>query len=122
MAGRRSVVAESRNYLVKTVAEAKAITYTWLEAAELSRAVKLGLPEVDDRYHIWRVPICREDGRTKVGEVVIDAYTTEIVGEKTTRPDLIEARLLRKPERDGKGRQSTPKEYPLSPLRNTIGL
>ena len=57
-----------------TVAQARKITAAWLETLDLLNVVKLGLPEVDDRYHIWRVPLCNEQG-TKVGETVIDAYT-----------------------------------------------
>jgi DNA modification methylase len=115
------LVAHARNYRVMTVAEAKAITLEWLGGLGLEKSVTLGLPEVDDRYHIWRVPLKRAR-REAVGEVVIDAYTTEVIAEKTTRPEMIESRLLRKPEGvaakgkrgGGASRRST--------LRNTIGL
>ena len=82
----KRTVAEQRSYLVTTVAQAKAITNTWLSGIGLENAVGLGLPEVDDRYHVWRVPLRKARGTVKVGEVVIDAYTTEILGEKTTKP------------------------------------
>ncbi len=72
----KPLVSESRRYLVTTVAQAKKITTDWLAEIELSQVIRLGLPEIDDRYHIWRVPLCKEEGNTKLGEVVIDAYTT----------------------------------------------
>jgi len=118
----KPLVSEERKYLVLTVAQAKEITHTWLEDIDLENVVKLGLPEVDDRYHVWRVPLRKEDGKTRIGEVVIDAYTTEVLAEKTTRPDMLEARLLKKdPERlQNKRRNKDP--YPISTLRNTIAL
>ena len=75
MARKTKLVSETRKYLVTTVAQARKIVETWLSEIDLSKATKLGLPEVDDRYHIWRVPVCNKRN-VKVGEVVIDAYTT----------------------------------------------
>jgi DNA modification methylase len=121
MTRKKPLVAEARNYLVTTVAQAKEITQTWLSEIELGKVIGLGLPEVDDRYHIWRVPMLPVDGGSKIGEVVIDAYTTEILHEKTTKPEMLEARLLKKDESrlTKKRRDNT---YPVSALRNTIGL
>lgn len=121
MARNRPLVSETRNYLVTTVAQAREITTGWLSEMDLRNAVTLGLPEVDDRYHFWRVPLCNEHG-AKVGEVVIDAYTTEILPDKTTRPEMLEARLLQKHEGKTAKKQRATAEYPISPLRNTIGL
>jgi len=118
----KPLVSQARNYLVTTVAQAKEITTDWLAEIELSSVLSLGLPEVDDRYHVWRVPLCRENGGPKVGEVVIDAYTTAILFDKTTRPEMLESRLLKKEEaRTAAGRRA-PAVYPISSLRNTIGL
>src|SRR5690348_8901393 len=117
----KPLVSEARNYLVTTVAQAKTITTHWLQEIELSQVIKLGLPEVDDRYHVWRVPLRKEDGAAKIGEVVIDAYTTAILLEKTTRPEMLEARL-----RNREGTHTTPKVRKeavasVSTLRNTVG-
>ena len=125
MARNKPLVAETRKYLVTTVAQAKEITTDWLQEVELSQAVTLGLPEIDDRYHIWRVPLCKEDkegGRVRMGEAVIDAYTTAILHEKTTKPDMLEARLLGKEEARAARKSRTPVHYPLSTLRNTVGM
>lgn len=95
MAEKRPLVAEKRNYLVTTVAQAKEITCNWLQEMELQNVTGLGLPEVDDRHHIWRVPLLNMAG-SKIGEVVIDAYTTDLLPHKTTSPQMLEARRLKK--------------------------
>jgi len=95
---------------------------TWLESVHLKKAVSLGLPEIDDRYHIWRVPLLAQHTNERVGEAVIDAVTSLIDDCKTTQPPVIEARLLhRTVNDDGKQRGSVPKYQP-SALRNTLIL
>ncbi|MDQ3688256.1 MAG: site-specific DNA-methyltransferase [Acidobacteriota bacterium] len=121
MSRSKALVSESRHYLVTTVAQAKEITLSWLSEIQLAKATTLGLPEVDDRYHIWRVPVRSAAGDAKIGEVVINAYTTEILFDKTTKPEMLEARLLRKDETRLTKKQADIK-YPVSNLRNTIGL
>ncbi len=96
MPRKNALVSESRKYLVTTVAQAKQITTKWLHEIGLHNAITLGLPEVDDRYHIWRVPLCNESSSIKIGEIVIDAYTTAILTDKTTKPAMLETRLLKK--------------------------
>lgn len=117
----KELVSEKRGYLLRTVAEAKEIVLNWLREINLVNALKLGLPEVDDRHHIWRIPLCNEQKKT-VGEVVIDAYTTEILLDKTTRTEIIIARLLKQDESKLENRKKNKKEYKLSSLRNTIGF
>ncbi len=95
--GRSSSVAERRAYGVQNVAQAKEIALKYLGRVDLDAATSFGLPEVDDRYHIWRVPVLSLSG-DRVGEVVIDARTTFIDAERTTKAELIEARLLKKRE------------------------
>lgn len=121
MARDKSLVSEQRNYLVRTVAQAKEITSSWLSDIELDKVTTLGLPEIDDRYHIWRVPICGADN-DKIGEAVIDAYTTGIIAEKTTRPEMLEARLLKKAGTTSNKQNKAVLKYTVSTLRNTVGL
>ncbi len=118
----KPLVSQSRRYLVATVAQAKEITMDWLTEIELSQVVTLGLPEIDDRYHVWRVPLCSATSGMRVGEAVIDAYTTAILHQKTSSPQMLEARLLKKDEVRTSKKQRPTKEYPISPLRNTVGL
>ena len=117
---KRSMVSEDRNYIVKTVRDAKEIAMSWLKTINLENVVTLGLPEIDDRYHVWRIPLKRESQRSKIGEIVVDAFSALIDGHKTTKPKLLETRLLKKDEEAS--RNPKPVEYSISPLRNTIGL
>ena len=121
MAQRKPLVSTTRNYLVLNVAQAKEITHAWLDALDLTKAVSLGLPEIDDRYHIWRVPLL-SPAMTKIGETVIDAFTTEILLDKTTKPALLEARLLQKDETRLEKRKERSAACRVSALRNTVGL
>jgi len=87
MARNNQLVSEEREYLVLNVQQAKGIVRDWLSEVELVQVIKLGLPEVDDRYNYWRVPLCAKSG-AKIGEVVIDAYSSEIIAPKTTKPEF----------------------------------
>jgi hypothetical protein len=53
----KSTVAKKRKYTVLDVKAAKKVATFWLQRAKLENAIEFGLPEVDDRYHIWRVPL-----------------------------------------------------------------
>lgn len=107
------------SYLVRSVRDAKSISYEFIKEMELENVISFGLPEVDDRYHIWRVPL--KHINFAVGEIVIDARTSLINEKKTTSKQILERRLLRrKPDTvDKKSKRVTPK---ISLLRNTIGL
>jgi DNA modification methylase len=101
------------------VEQARDIATAWLENVGLEAAIDFGLPEVDDRYHVWRVPLVGQDSRERIGEVVIDAHTSLIYGDKSTSKDILEKRLLKR-----QGVKTRPrarkKPYKLSTLRNTI--
>lgn len=87
-------IAEFRRYIVRDVAEARKIALIWLTNMRLENAVSFGLPEVDDRYHIWRVPLLSSATKDNVGEVLIDAKTSLILEDKSTKQDILESRLL----------------------------
>jgi len=116
----RLTVADKRNYRVKTVDEAKRIATQWLKNIELKNVVNFGLPEIDDRYHIWRVPLTNGNGGDRIGEVVIDAKSSLVNDKKTTQGNALEKRLLKTKQssRKRKGKE----EYSISPLRNTIAF
>ena len=106
-------------YRVNTVSDAKRIAISYLKSIDLEKAIKFGLPEIDDRYHYWRVPLI-DQRKLKIGEVVIDAITSLILEKKTTRKEVIESRLL---GRKKKTPQNSPTSIPkISNLRNTVGL
>ncbi len=115
-------VALSRKYAVTSVNEAKKVAANWLKLFHLENAVGFGLPEVDDRHHVWRVPLLKFGNNKRVGELVLDAYTSIVVAEETTKPDVIEARLLGRGvgENGDKSKQELPRQ-PLAPfVRNTL--
>lgn len=117
----RILVSEQRKYLVLNVQAARQIARVWLEQARLENAIEFGLPEVDDRYHVWRVPLVNKTNGEKIGEVVIDAYTSLILADKSTSPDVLEGRLLGRNGKPQKSKSSRAEPgYVLSSLRNTI--
>lgn len=115
-------VAITRRYAVLNTDDAKRIASLWLQQSELDQAVAFGLPEVDDRSHVWRVPLLSVDDGRRVGEVVIDANSTLVVEQQTTSPVMIEQRLLHRDASSGNNRLgTTSSKVILSALRNTIG-
>jgi len=121
-----TTVAERRNYAVLDVETAKKIALLWLRENRLEKAVDFGLPEVDDRYHIWRVPLLAKSDEAAVGEIVIDAHTSLIMQGKTTTLETIESRLLGRNENPTGGKtragRKTKPICTVSTLRNTIVL
>lgn len=116
-----TLTSEKREYLVINVRQAKHIVKGWLEDVQLINVIKLGLPEIDDRYHYWRVPLCAKNG-SKIGEAVIDAYSTEIIVSKTTKPELLTTRLLKQDESKVIDERQNKREYRISKLRSTVGF
>lgn len=114
----KKIVRDS--YRVQTAKEAKSISLDYLKEIELEKAVFFGLPEIDDRFNIWRIPLKSKDGIT-VGEIVIDAITTLIDYGKTTAKEILENRLLGRSEvtRKSTNKSDLPK---MSTLRNTVGI
>lgn len=96
----------------------------WLKKNDLENATSFGLPEVDDRYHIWRVPLKSRGNKQTLGEIVIDAHTSIIDTSKTTSPAVLEQRLLGRYEaaKPIKKRQRDNSTCKISPLRNTIAM
>ncbi len=119
MANGSKTVSEQRNYSVLSVEDARNIAAVWLKKQNLQHAIKFGLPEVDDRYHVWRVPLIGEATRGRLGEVVIDARTSLIYENKSTAKEVLEKRLLKR-DKPNKQNNNRKKQYTLSVLRNTI--
>lgn len=109
------------SYRVKTTKEAKAISLDYLKSVELDKAISFGLPEIDDRFNIWRIPLKSKDG-IAIGEIVIDAITTLIDISKTTTRELLENRLLGRTDASLKKKKSKTEAPTISMLRNTIGM
>lgn len=108
------------DYRINTVEEAKTVSFQYLKEIDLEKAVEFGLPEIDDRYHCWRVPL--KNNGNKVGEIVIDAISSLVLEKKTTAKTTLESRIL---GRSGgkKKRRSKSNDIPkISYIRNTIGM
>ena len=92
-------VYDRRGYKVRSGASAKKIVAKWLadegivlQSAKLKKnGVTLGLAEVDDRYHIWRVGVLR--GTDRLGEVVVVALTGQIDVPRSSSVTAIKAGL-----------------------------
>ena len=112
--------AKAEKFRVKTAMMAREISYNFMESYGLQNAVVFGLPEVDDRYAIWRVPIITKN-KERVGEVVIDAMTTEVDRSRSSTKEVLENRLLGREmsKKISENRESVPH---ISTLRNTIIL
>jgi DNA modification methylase len=107
-----------KNYSIRSVAEAKKLAKLWVDEYGFQDSVSFGLPEVDDRYNIWRVPLIARTNKHRVGEVNIDAVTSLIDDNKTTRPGVVEERLLQSVKLKTETKRNS--KYEVSQLRNTI--
>jgi len=121
----KKTVAQKRRYRVVDVQSAKQVARLWLEQVALDKVVDFGLPEIDDRYHIWRVPLIAKANGARLGEVVVDAHTSLVLEGKSTHAAVLESRLLGRdaeanPEHKAPRKPRQP--YALSSLRNTIAL
>ena len=123
MAETNKTVAEKRNYSILDVKSAKEVAQLWLQKMQLENAVNFGLPEIDDRYHFWRVPLLNHNDRKKIGEIVIDARTSLIIEDKSTDAAIIEARILgRNGIKTQSNREKSNGKYDLSIMRNVLAL
>ncbi len=111
----------NNDYIVTNVAQAKKITLSYLKEIQLDRVLNMGLPEVDDRYHIWRIPIISVSDE-RVGEVVVDAKTSLIISAKTTTKAVFERRLLGRTNVATSEEEICETKYVLSSLRNTVAF
>lgn len=112
---------KKEQYRVTTAKMAKEIALTHLREIELENVTKFGLPEIDDRFDIWRVPVLAVDGN-KIGEVVIDAISTFINVAKTTDRSVLENRLLGRKKRTEQRTEKSTSIPKISLLANTIRL
>jgi len=117
-------------YQVQTTKEAESIARELINGYDLTNVILYGLPEVDDRYNIWRIPLLNLN-KESIGEIVIDAMSSLIAENKSTSKEVLENRLLCRARKNVEAIDSPaaitgkrkPTDIPkLSTLRNTIGL
>lgn len=123
-------MSKKQLYRITRVNEAKQVSKEYLKAFALDKVIDFGLPEVDDRYHIWRVPLLSKN-KENIGELVIDAITSLINEKKSSDKAVLESRLLGRKILNGhsiepQNGNSNNNEYgavpKISNLRNTIGF
>ncbi len=124
MSKKRKTVAEKREYQVLNVKQAKSIANNWLKEIDLLNEITFGLPEINDRYHNWRVPLLHKKTEKFVGEFVIDAYTSNIDTEKSSNYSIINQRIEKfeksNTKADQQSKKKKKKKITISPLNNTI--
>ena len=124
-------MSKKKIYRITEVKEAKQVSKDYLITMELEKAINFGLPEIDDRYHIWRVPLLSKT-KENIGEIVIDAITSLINEKKSTTKVVLESRLLGRKNligQNGNGHLNGHTEEnengdvpKISNLRNTVGF
>ncbi|MCQ3814308.1 MAG: site-specific DNA-methyltransferase [Acidimicrobiia bacterium] len=116
--GNGTTVYDERGYAVASVAEAKRIAGEYLCDLDLGFAYGFGLPEVDDRYHIWRVPVI--SGESAVGEIAIDGRTSLVQESRSTEPEMLRSRHLSDAGKPMSTKNSGSGVIVRSELRNTV--
>ena len=106
-------------WLVKNANDAKKSGLEYLKTINLDKVISFGLPEIDDRYAIWRLPLCNAN-KEKIGELVIDGKSSLIDIKKSTAPNILENRLLRRSETP-KTQKRINKPH-VSTLKNTVAF
>ncbi len=121
MENERVGVTERRNYSVKNTEEAKEIVLSYIkDASFFGNNISYGLPEVNDRYHVWKVPIkyCGVD----VGDIIVNAYTREIDTALSSDFSVIEGRInsVKAGKSTQRPKRSSGKKFTVSTLNNII--
>jgi len=121
MAETRRTVYEKRGYKLLSTTQAKSLAREVLKSWGQDDAdLQFGLPEVDDRYHVWRIPLIRGKNE-RLGELVFSAKTGLFDATRSTEPELIQARLDQVPVTDEKPKKRDRRSVIVrSELRNTI--
>lgn len=122
MAGKSKNVYEKRAYTVTSVAQAKSLSEKFLlDQNQEFEKIKFGLPEVDDRYHVWRIPILG-DNKERLGELVIEARTGEIDPTKSSDINVMLKKILTQGiiTMDKKSNKTDKSVVARSELRSTI--
>ena len=106
------MISQDRNYKIVNTKQAKQIVDFYLFNV---KGITLGLPEINDRYHVWKVSVLFNEN--VVGDICVDAYTG-LINEKLSSSKKIILSRIKKAEKKQKEKKSF--TYVISPLRNTI--
>ncbi len=109
---------------MQSAAHAQSIAAAVISTWDMEEPVLYGLPEVDDRYHVWRVPLLATCSENRIGELVIDARTGVLDSKKSTKVTAVSARQGRENDSepaDVSGAGKHVRRHVRKPeLRNTI--
>lgn len=124
-------MSKKKLYRITEVRQAKQVSLEYLKSIALEKVIGFGLPEIDDRYHMWRVPLLSK-AKENIGEIVIDAISSLINEKKTTTKVVLESRLLGRKHLSGQNGNGYLNGYieeieggdvpKISNLRNTVGF
>lgn len=93
MSEAKKMVAERRNYAIHTTEEAKQIVVSYLNETSISEyEIEFGLPEINDRYDIWKIPLLYL--KEPVGDIVVNAYSKEIDKKLSSEISIIRNRIV----------------------------
>lgn len=113
----KKTISEQRSYTVTNTIEAKAIITQFLFDANIE--YEFGLPEVDDRYHVWRVPIIYDD--VVLGTFIINALTGKVNEQRSTKIEMLVERKKSTSKKTSKNKKKIiSKEYKISSLPNML--
>lgn len=113
----KKTIAEKRSYKVLTTEQATLISKQFFNNSKLKNIISFGLPEIDDRYHVWRVPLMNNESR--IGELIINCFSAKIDTEKSTKIDFILNKFVNYKDYDNKEIKKN-KEIKLSNITNTV--
>ena len=105
-----AIQTQNQEYLIYSSYLAKQIAESAVSIMDVNGLIDLGMPEIDDRYDVWRVPLLNSNKKL-VGEIVIDAINGAIDSEKSTdRSTLIDRLNVSKLDKSN----NKPKLVPIS--------
>jgi DNA modification methylase len=122
MSEKKQNVYEKRGYKVTGTASVKKIVREILASESDLEGFLLGLPEVDDRYHVWRVPVL-DPLKDRLGEIVVNAKTGSIDKAKSSDFSVMAQKISHHSNSLPAQEQKTTKRNSViarSALRNTI--
>ncbi|EGQ3738613.1 site-specific DNA-methyltransferase [Staphylococcus pseudintermedius] len=107
-------------FKIKNTSEAKHISSIYLNEGNLKNKYSFGLPEFDDRYKLWRVPIL-DCSSNYLGTIFLDAIQGNVEKNRSTNEEVMINRLnshLNKIKPISKKRKK--ESYLTSDLMNTV--
>lgn len=116
----KNIVAKKSNYSVKTADKAKNITIDYLLKFDIPiNDISFGLPEINDRYDTWKVPVLSNN--QFLGDIIINAFGGNINKKLSSEISIIQKRIdsaKKKESHKKKGKNKS--DFIVSNLNNTI--